>query len=87
MIVVISDGESHEDDPVGAARRAAEKGIVIHAIGIGSPQEHPYPQERRQDFLKDRDGNVVVTRLDEETLSKVCNNRWWKVCKGYKYTK
>jgi len=72
VIVVISDGESHEDDPVGAARRAAEKGIVIHAIGIGSPQGAPIPTgKERKDFLKDRDGNVVVTRLDEETLSKV----------------
>jgi Ca-activated chloride channel family protein len=72
VIIVISDGENHEDDPVEAARRASEKGIIVHAIGIGSPQGAPIPTGRgRQDFLKDKDDNVVVTRLDEEILSKV----------------
>jgi Ca-activated chloride channel family protein len=72
VIIVISDGENHEDDPIEAAKRAAEKGIVIHSIGIGSPQGAPIPTGAgRQDFLKDRDENVVVTRLDEDILSKV----------------
>lgn len=72
VIVVISDGENHEDDPVDAAKRANEKGIIVHAIGIGSPQGAPIPTGiGSQDFLKDKDGNVVVTRLDEETLSKL----------------
>jgi Ca-activated chloride channel family protein len=72
VIIVISDGENHEDDPVEAARLANEKGIVIYTIGIGSPQGAPIPTGiNTQDFLKDKDGNVVVSRLDEETLSKV----------------
>jgi Ca-activated chloride channel family protein len=74
VIIVISDGENHEDDPFEAAKRASEKGIVVHAIGIGSPQGAPIPipsNRGSQDFLRDKDGNVVVTRLDEETLSKV----------------
>jgi Ca-activated chloride channel family protein len=51
---------------------ANEKGIVIYTIGIGSPQGAPIPTGiNTQDFLKDKDGNVVVSRLDEETLSKV----------------
>lgn len=73
VIVVISDGENHEDDPVEAAKKAAEKGIVVHAIGIGSQQGAPIPvsSRRTSDFLKDKEGNVVVTKLDEEILSKV----------------
>lgn len=74
VIIVISDGESHDDDPLEAAKRASERGIVVHAIGIGSPQGAPIPLSSgrgSQDFLRDKDGNVVVTRLDEETLSKV----------------
>lgn len=72
VIVVISDGENHEDNPVEEAQRAAEKGIIVHAIGIGSQRGAPIPTGRNsQDFLKDKDDNVVVTRLDEETLSKV----------------
>ena len=73
VIVVISDGENHEDNPVDAAKKAAERGVVVHAIGIGSQQGAPIPvsSRRTSDFLKDKDGNVVVTKLDEETLSKV----------------
>jgi Ca-activated chloride channel homolog len=74
VIIVISDGENHEDDPLDAAKRASERGIVVHAIGIGSPQGSPIPipsNRGSQDFLRDNEGNVVVTRLDEETLSKV----------------
>lgn len=74
VIVVLSDGENHEDDPIEAAKKAAEQGIYVYAIGIGSPQGSPIPassQENETAFLKDKDGNVVVSKLDEETLSKV----------------
>lgn len=74
VIIIISDGENHEDNPVEAAQLAAEQGIFVHAIGIGSPQGAPIPGSQRSNqtsFLKDKDGNVVVTKLDEETLSKI----------------
>ncbi|MHC1704592.1 MAG: VWA domain-containing protein [Tenuifilaceae bacterium] len=74
VIVVLSDGENHEDDPVEAAKKAAEQGIYVYAIGIGSPQGAPIPTsttETQPSFWKDKDGNVVVTKLDEETLSKM----------------
>ncbi len=71
VIVIISDGENHEDDPVDAAKKAAENGIVIHAIGIGSPDGAPIPIDANHNYLKDENGNVVVTKLDEETLSKI----------------
>jgi Ca-activated chloride channel homolog len=74
VIVVLSDGENHDDDPVEAAKKAAEQGIFVYAIGIGSPQGSPIPipsQDNQTAFLKDKDGNVVVSKLDEETLSKV----------------
>lgn len=73
VIVVISDGENHEDDAVEAAKRATEQGIFVYAIGIGSPQGSPIPvsQDNPNSFMKDKEGNVVVSKLDEETLSKV----------------
>lgn len=74
VIVVLSDGENHEDDAVEAAKKAAEQGIYVYAIGIGSPQGSPIPtssQDSQNSFWKDKDGNVVVSKLDEETLSKV----------------
>lgn len=68
-IIVITDGENHEDDPVEAARVAAEAGIKVYTIGVGSEQGQPIP--KNGDLMKDRDGNIVVTRLDEETLKEV----------------
>lgn len=70
-IVIISDGENHEDDPLEAARSAAEKGIKLFTIGIGSPSGAPIMLEGSSNYLKDDKGEVVVSRLDEETLSKI----------------
>jgi len=71
VIVLISDGENHIDNPIDAATRAAENGISIYTIGIGSPAGAPIPIGTNQEFLKDSDGKVVITRLDEETLTKI----------------
>ena len=68
-IVVITDGENHEDDPVEAARQAADAGIKVYTIGVGSAQGLPIPL--KGELLKDKDGNIVVTRLDETTLRQV----------------
>ncbi len=72
-MIIITDGENHEDNPVEAAEEASKAGIVIHTIGIGSEQGVPVPVETggRKDFLKDVDGNTVISRLDEDILKKV----------------
>lgn len=68
-IIVITDGENHEDDPVSAAQQAAEMGIRVYTIGVGSLQGQPIPKDG--DLMKDKDGNIVVTRLDENTLRQI----------------
>lgn len=72
-MIIITDGENHEDDPMAAAEEAVAKGIVIHTIGIGSEQGVPVPVVTggKRDFLKDVEGNTVITKLDEEILKKV----------------
>lgn len=72
-MIIITDGENHEDDPLVAATEAAEKGIVIHAIGIGSAEGVPVPVPAggRKDFLKDAEGSTVISKLDEEVLKKI----------------
>jgi len=72
-VVVITDGENHEDDPVTAAQEAAKNGIIVHTIGMGLPQGSPIPVLRngQTDYLRDNDGNVVVTKLDETTLEEI----------------
>ncbi len=68
-IILITDGENHEDDPVAAAKSAADEGIRVFCIGVGSPEGKPIPMDG--DLLKDKDGNIVVTRLDEKVLEEV----------------
>lgn len=69
-IVVITDGENHEDDAVAAAKSALELGIPVFTIGIGTDAGKPIPIGNGE-LLKDKDGNIVVTKLDEKTLSEV----------------
>jgi Ca-activated chloride channel family protein len=69
ILILVSDGENHEDDPVAAAQAAAEKGITIYTIGIGTDQGAPIFIDG--DYLTDEEGNMVVTRLDETTLEQV----------------
>ncbi len=68
VIIVISDGENHEDDPIAAAVRAMDKGIKIYTIGIGTPEGAPIPLG--DDFIRDEKGEIVVTHLDEQTLKE-----------------
>ena len=74
VLIVITDGENHEDDALEATREAVATGVVIHTIGMGSPEGTPIPASRNgnaQDFLKDNDGNTVLTKLDEIGLEKI----------------
>ncbi len=75
VLILITDGEDHEGDPVEAAREAAKEGIVIYAIGIGSPQGAPIPlydrYGNRTGYQKDKKGQIVTTRLDVMTLEKI----------------
>jgi Ca-activated chloride channel family protein len=73
-IIVITDGEDHEGDAEGAAGRAAEAGIVVHTVGMGTPQGGPLPIRRNgqlQGFRKDGNGNTVVSRLNEAMLRDI----------------
>ena len=72
-VILITDGENHEDDPVSKAAEAAKEGIVIHTIGIGSTDGVPVPVtiNGKKEYLKDIDGNTVVSKLDEDILKRI----------------
>jgi Ca-activated chloride channel family protein len=72
-MIIITDGENHEDEPVTIAEEASKAGIIIHTIGIGSTEGVPVPVtiNGKKDYLKDSDGNTVITKLDEEILKKI----------------
>ena len=66
-IIVITDGENHEDDAVAMAKEAAKRGIKVDVIGIGSSQGSPIPMNGQDgNFRKDGSGNVVITKLNEQ---------------------
>lgn len=74
VIILLTDGESHQDNPVEAAKEAAERGIVIHTVGIGNPQGAPIPVEGGgggAGYKRDAKGEMVLSRLDEATLQEI----------------
>ena len=70
-IILITDGENHEDDAVAAAQRAKEQGIRVYVVGIGKPEGAPIPIPGTADYKKDRSGNIVVTKLNEDMCRRV----------------
>lgn len=75
-IILISDGEDHEESANAAIQKAAEAGVVVHAIGMGSPDGAPIPiyqGGKRIGFRKNKEGNTIVTKLDDAMLSELAN--------------
>jgi len=73
-IVVITDGEDHDDDPIAAAQTALKQGIKVYTIGIGLPEGAPIPEfsnGQQMGYKKDLSGKTVITKLDETTLQQV----------------
>lgn len=71
VIILITDGENHEDDAKAAAQEAKQKGIEVVVVGIGKPEGSPIPVTGTNNFMKDRQGNVVVSRLNEEMCKEI----------------
>ena len=70
-IVLITDGENHEGGAIEAAQEAAKKGVHVFVLGVGSPDGSPIPVEGSNEFRRDKDGNVVVTRLNEDMCREI----------------
>ncbi|HAM35631.1 MAG TPA: hypothetical protein DEB40_03610 [Elusimicrobia bacterium] len=75
-VVLLTDGEDHHTDPLGAAAEAAASGIKIYAIGIGTPEGTPLPIKEAGSnaltgYKKDRKGQTVISRLGEKTLMEM----------------
>lgn len=72
-IILITDGENHEDDALQAAKHAHELGMRVFVIGIGKPEGAPIPIAGTKNFRKDREGNVVVSRLNEDMCRQIAS--------------
>lgn len=70
-IILITDGENHEDDAIAAAKKAQEMGIQVFVIGVGKPEGSPIPKAGTNDYFKDRNGQVVVSKLNEDMCQQI----------------
>lgn len=71
-LILITDGEDHNSDPLAAAQEAKKMGVKIFAIGIGNDTGAPVPNpDGSGGFIKDRSGNVVLSKLNEQLLQKI----------------
>lgn len=87
-LVIISDGEDQEDDALTAADDATNQGVVIHTIGIGDPQGAPIPEYKggvQANFKRDENGNIVLTKLNEQMLQQIAlkgNGKYFHMSSG-----
>lgn len=70
-VILITDGENHEGGVEEAIKRATDKGIQVNVLGVGSPEGSPIPAGGGNDYRRDREGNVVVTRLNEQMCQEI----------------
>lgn len=70
-VIIITDGESHEGGAIEAAKAAAEKGLSVYVMGVGSLSGAPIPGNRANDFRRDKEGNVIVTKLNEQMCQEI----------------
>lgn len=76
-IIIITDGENHEGDVLGSAKTAADKGIKIFTIGMGSPEGSPIPvydaNGRQTGYMTDKQGQTIISKLDETELQQIAS--------------
>ena len=89
VLILITDGEDHMEDPLEAAKRAEKDGVVIYTVGVGSIKGVPIPMYSENSsnigFKKDRKGQVVTSKLDEVTLEKIAlqtNGKYFRASGG-----
>ena len=72
-IIIITDGEDHEGDIDSALEEANKNNIKVFTIGLGSPSGSPIPLQNSNDFKRDKDGNIVITKLNENLLREIAS--------------
>ena len=74
-IIIITDGENHDEEAISSAKIAQEQNIYIHTLGMGLTKGGPIPIYNKygstSEFRKDREGNVIITKLNEKILKEI----------------
>ena len=76
-IIIITDGESHDEKAIESASTANELGVLVHTLGMGLSKGGPIPiynqYGTQTGYRKDRDGNTIVSKLNETLLMQIAN--------------
>ena len=72
-LIIITDGEDHDDKAIDKTREAADAGVVVHTVGIGSPQGATLYDPDTKSLKLDEDGNPVISKLNEEELRSIAS--------------
>lgn len=73
-IILITDGEDHDEDAIKVTKSLSEEGVMVNTVGIGSPQGAPIMDNETKEYMKDENGNTVITKLNEEELKSIAQN-------------
>ena len=77
-IIIITDGESHDDQAIENAATASKAGVFVHTLGMGLSKGGPIPiynqYGNRTSFRKDQEGNTIVSKLNEDLLIQIANS-------------
>ena len=73
VLIIISDGENHDEEALESAKTAADNGLIVFTIGAGTPEGSfiPITYNGRSDFLRDETGNPVKSALNEDLLKEL----------------
>ncbi len=76
-IIIITDGENHEDDALEQAKLANEKGVFVHTLGMGLSKGGPIPiynkYKNNTGYRKDKEGNTIISKLNEQMLQEIAS--------------
>ena len=70
-VILISDGEDHDEEALKAAESISQQGIMVCTVGIGSPEGSQIPDEATNDYKRDAMGNIVISKLNEDELKQI----------------
>ncbi len=71
-LIIITDGENHEEDAIKIAEEARkEENIFVHTVGMGLPKGAPIPVKGKRSYKKDKNGATVISKLNEKTLAEI----------------
>lgn len=73
LILILTDGENHEQKAIDAAKKAKEQGVIISTVGIGKKSAVPIPDPKTNEYKKDKNGKTVMTKLNEVLMQQIAN--------------